>query len=246
MWYPKNFELCLLGMDIEGPMNHSILSSGISIPCAHIEINPENKTSTRNLKCRVFPILITLCKVCSISVSMDFCGSSIHCPNDCGPYNGGSPVSQSQAIPEEAGEGRETSRTGERTSHGWAMWRLNPKQTLDLTRLDRLTDRVNKAKVQVSNSLKRSALQHSAASGRHIQHQTRPAFLQEDILWHVNRLIMFDISLLSSFTRTNVFNFYMIAYPAWNAGSPRDASGHRRACSGGGVRNGFEKFAERG
>ena len=38
-----------------------------------------------------------------------------------GPYNGGSPVSQSQAIPEEAGEGRETSRTGERITHGWAM-----------------------------------------------------------------------------------------------------------------------------
>ena len=38
-----------------------------------------------------------------------------------GPYNGGSPVSQSQAIPEEAGEGRETSRTGERITHGWAF-----------------------------------------------------------------------------------------------------------------------------
>ena len=47
-------------------MNHSILSSGISIPCVHIQTNPENKTSTRNLNWRVFPILITLCKVCSI------------------------------------------------------------------------------------------------------------------------------------------------------------------------------------
>ena len=50
-----------------------------------------------------------------------FAGASIHCTTDCGPYNGGSPVSQSQAIPEEAGEGRETSRTGERITHGWAM-----------------------------------------------------------------------------------------------------------------------------
>ena len=35
--------------------------------------------------------------------------------------NGGSPVSQPQAIPEEVGEGRETSRTGEKITPGWAM-----------------------------------------------------------------------------------------------------------------------------
>ena len=228
-----------------GYRNHGKLSrfwSGMSIPCVQIEMNTGNTTSTRNLNWRVFPILITLCKVCSIFSFYGFLRFFNSLPKWLWPLQWSSPVSQSQAIPEEAGEGRETSRTGERTTHGWAMWRLNPKQTLDLTRLDRLTDRMNKAKVQVSNSLNRSALQHSAASGRHIQHQTRPAFLQEDILWHVNRLIMFDISLLSSFTRTNVFNFYMIAYPAWNAGSPRDASGHRRACSGGGVRNGFGRW----
>ena len=43
MWYPKNFELCLLGMDIEGPMNHSKLSSGISFLVFILKLTPETK-----------------------------------------------------------------------------------------------------------------------------------------------------------------------------------------------------------
>ena len=164
---------------IEGPMNHSKLSSGISFLVFILKLTPKTKPPPEIWNAGCSQYSSPYARYVLFSVPMEFLRCLNSLPKWLWPLHWSSPVSQSQAIPEEAGEGRETFRTGERITHGWAVWRLNPNETLDLTRFDRLTDRVNELKVQVSNSLNRSALQHSAASGRHIQHQTRPAFLQE-------------------------------------------------------------------
>ena len=61
------------------------------------------KQTTTRLNWRVFPILITLCKYVLCWISMNFWGARINWPIDCGPYNGGSLASRSQAIPEARG-----------------------------------------------------------------------------------------------------------------------------------------------
>ena len=67
---------------------------------------------------------------------MNFWGARINWPIDCGPYNGGSLASRSQAIPEARG-----GKLPEREIQNSWLGNVAP-QTLDLTR-DCLTNRMN-------------------------------------------------------------------------------------------------------
>ena len=118
-------------------------------------------------------------------------------------------------------------------------------------------NRMNKSKVQVSNSLKRlhfNILQvDEMFSVKQVLLSFRKTFYD---MWIV------ECNLISSFTGTNMIKYVQISHDfisslkwsqflkgiqdqacsALNVGSPRDASGHRRASSGSGGRKGFGRW----
>ena len=112
-------------------------------------------------------------EICSM---LDFWGTRINWPIDCGPYNGGSP-----------GEGRGFHFQNRRfRTRGWAMWRhkhwIWPETVWPIEWI-----KMNKSKVQVSNwKFHFNFLQLKCSA---FGHQKRPAFLQENFLWYVNSLI---------------------------------------------------------
>ena len=206
-------------------------------------MNTGNKSSTRNLNWRVFPILIAVCKVCSI---FSFYGISAVPQFIAQMIVAFTMVFTRLSVTGYSWRGgrREGNFQNRRQNNSWLGY-VTPKSKTNIGSdqtwpFDGQNEQSKGSGFELFEPVCTSTFcckwtTYSASN------KTRFPSGKKSMICE-----LCNISLLSSFTRTNVFNFYMIAYPAWNAGSPRDASGHRRACSGGGVRNGFEKFADRG